>query len=273
MAHDDGAQRVKGRGRRLHARAAIAALLIASAASACGLSGGVGEEDDCDLKPLDAAPTGFSIGPQRVAALCAAKVEVDGRTYSPTCGRFLDEDELVLEEYGTISRANMPFEDPAVYALSGVDPLQVLVSRGTCHIDDFATGAFWVLVSEYPLPAAICNYADPNDGGYPGDACPLRAGRTYGAALVIGCGLDVPQGPFGGDLWMIVDPPTLNADNRYPGLSAENTDFGQIELVDQDHAIYRSEVGGVLELRRMTDEPAPTPFACDKPALGTLGSD
>lgn len=262
-----------GREIRFHARRAIVALLIASAVSACGLHGSVSEEDDCDLKPLDPAPSGFSIGPQRVAALCAGLVEVDGRTYSPTCGRFLDEDKLVLDEYGIISRANGPVEDPAVYALSGVDPLQVLVSRGTCYIDDFATGAFWVLVSEYPLPTGICQYADPSDGGYPGDACPLQAGRSYSAALVIGCGLDVPQGPFGGELWMIVDPPALNAESRYPGLSAENTDFGEIELVDQDHAVYTSELGGVLELRRVTEVPEPTPVACDKPALGTLGSD
>jgi len=266
-------QPVKGRGIRLRARRAIVALLVASAVSACGLHGGVSEEDDCDLKPLAPAPTGFSIGPQRVAALCAAEVEVDGRTYSISCGRFLDEDKLLLDEYGIISRANGPVDDPAVYALRGVDPLQVLVSRATCQVDDFTTGAFWVLVSAFPLPTSICQYADPSDGGYPGDACPLQAGRTYTAALVIGCGLDVPQGPFGGDLWMIADPPALNAEGRYPGLGGENTDFGQIELVDQDHAIYRSEVGGVLELRRMADVPAPTPFACPKPALGTLGSD
>lgn len=255
------------------------ALLIAIAVSACGLygnGGDRGEDDECDLKPLAAAPTGFSIGPQRVAALCQALVEVDGRTYSTGCGRFLDEDKLLLDEYGIISRANQPVEDPAVYALRGVDPLQVLVSRATCYVDDFATGAFWLLIAEPfsgHLPTGICEYADPDDVQYPGDACPLRAGRTYFAALVIGCGLDVPQGPFGGDLWMIADPPALNADGRYPGLSGENTDFGQIELVDQDHAIYRSEVGGVLELRRMTDVPAPTPFACPKPKLGTLGDD
>jgi hypothetical protein len=260
----------------LHARRAIAALLIASAVSACGLHGGVSEENDCDLKPLAPAPTGFSIGPQRVAALCAALVEVDGRTYTPSCGRFLDEDKLLLDEYGIVSRANGPVEDPAVYALRGVDPLEVLVSRGTCQVDDFTTGAFWVLISEPfagHLPTAICEYADPSDAGYPGDACPLQAGRTYPAWLVIGCGLDVPQGPFGGEIWMITDPPARNADGRYPGLSAENTDFGEIELVDQDHAIYRSEVGGVLELSRISEEPAPTPVACDKPALGTLGSD
>ena len=264
---------MNSRGFRLHARRALVALLIAAAVSACGLRGGVSEEDDCDLQPLATSPAGFSIGPERAAALCAGSVEVDGRTYSPSCGRFLDEDKLLLEEYGTISRANQPVEDPVVYALRGVDPLQVLVSRGTCHIDDFATGDFWVLVSAFPLPTSICQYADPSDGGYPADSCPLEAGRTYSAVLVIGCGLDVPQGPFGGEIWMITDPPALNADNRYPGLSAENTDFGEVEVVDQDHAIYRSEVGAVLELRRISEEPAPTPVACDKPALGTLGSD
>jgi hypothetical protein len=269
---DDEAEPVNG-SIRLHARRAIVALLVASALSACGLYGSVSEDDHCDLKPLAAAPSGFSIGPQRVAALCATQVEVNGRTYSPSCGRFLDEDKLLLDEYGVIARANTPVEDPAVYALRGVDPLQVLVSRGTCQVDDFTTGAFWVLVAGFPLPASICQYADPSDSGYPGDSCPLQAGRTYTAALVIGCGLDVPQGPFGGAIWMITDPPALNADGRYPGLSAENTDFGQIEVVDRDHAIYRSEVGAVLELRRISDEPAPTPVACDKPALGTLGND
>jgi hypothetical protein len=267
---------VKGRGIRLHAYRAIVALLIASAVSACGMFGSVSEDDDCDLKPLSSAPAGFSIGPQRVAALCAAQVEVDGRTYSTGCGRFLDEDKLLLDEYGIISRANQPVEDPAVYALRGVDPLQVLVSRATCYVDDFATGEFWLLLGEPfsgHLPTTICEYADPGDVQYPGDVCSLQAGRTYSAALVIGCGLDVPQGPFGGEVWMITDPPVLNADDRYPGLSAENTDFGQIEVVDQDHAIYRSELGGVLELRRITEEPSPTPVACDKPALGTLGSD
>jgi len=267
---------VKGGGIRLHARRAVVALLIASALSACGLHGNVGEEDDCDLKPLASAPAGFSIGPQRVAALCAAEVEVEGRTYSTGCGRFLDEDKLVLEEYGVISRANQPVEDPVVYALRGVDPLQVLVSHATCQVDDFTTGAFWLLISQPfsgHLPSAICEYADPSDVQYPGDACPLQAGRTYTAWLVIGCGLDEPQGPFGGEIWMITDPPALDGDGRYPGLSAENTDFGEIEVVDQDHAIYRSEVGAVLELRRISEEPAPTPVACDKPALGTLGSD
>jgi len=261
---------VKGRGIRVHARRAIVALLIASAVSACGLYGNGGEDYDCDLKPLAAAPTGFSIGPQRVAALCAALVEVDERTYSTSCRQLFDEDKLLLDEYGIISRANQPVEDPAVYALRGVDPLQVLVSRAACR------DGFWMLKGDPfsgHLPATICEYADPGDGGYPSDACPIPAGRTYAAWLVIGCGLDVPLGPFGGEVWMIVDPPALNADNRYPGLSGENTDFGEIELVDQDHAIYRSELGGVLELRRMTDTPAPTPFPCSKPALGTLGSD
>ncbi len=98
------------------------ALVIASAVSACGLYGNVGEDDECDLKPLAAAPTGFSIGPQRVAALCQALVEVDGRTYSTSCGGFLEEDKLLLDEYGIMARANQPVEDPAVYALRGVDP-------------------------------------------------------------------------------------------------------------------------------------------------------
>jgi hypothetical protein len=221
--------------------------------------------EGCELEPVGAAPVSFGFGVQRVAAtLCSSAVVVDGQTYEVSSGEWLDEEALVLEEYGRITAANVTVGDPTVYALSGVDPHALLLNRLDCARDDCAVvGAYGVLhLRGFPLTASVCRYTDPEGFGYPTDVCPIETGRTYHVSLIVGCGFDVPIGPLGGELWTVVDPPAANSDGTYPGIySGQGVDFGYLELVDADHATYRSEAGAVLQLVRITevDQSAATP--------------
>jgi hypothetical protein len=245
----------------------MVAPLLAAVLTACGIFADVGEDPtECDLKPIGTPPAGLRLGVQKVAALCEALVEIEGTTYSMGGGGgWLDEDALVLEEYGIISRANTDVYDPAVFALEGVDPLRLLVARVDSSVDygeDSGMGRFWMLWGEpFAFPEDACRYADAAAADYPGEYCPLSTGRRYSAQMVMWCGLDVPVGPYGGEYWTVVDPPPPPASGSlYPGM-AHGIDYGEIELLDADRVIYRSELGAELELLRITGTPSNPP--CD----------
>jgi hypothetical protein len=244
--------------------AAIAAVML----SACGLWQAVDDGADCSLKPVGEHPTSLRIGAQRAAATtCASEVEVDDRIYSLGVGRWLDEDALVLQEYGPITRSNEVVSEPIAYALEGVDPLEFLVMKVAVDVrDDLGPMgpymALWGAVDGQP--EGICSYADPADVQYPGDECPLQRGRTYGAELIVDCGLDVPVGPFGGQYWRVVDPPTEPpAGSPYPGMY-HDLDYGTIELLRDGTLRYRSERGAELSLALATDADAPD-LVCPRP--------
>jgi hypothetical protein len=212
----------------------------------------VEDAEGCEPKPLGANP-GLSLEVPKVAALCAALAVVEGRTYSVGVGGWFDEDALVLEEYGTISAANDPSIDPTVYSLEGIDPLRLLLARGPQpsaeDVEEMGTYlALWG--APFDMPNGICKYADPGASGYPDDVCPLSAGHIYSVEVSMKCGLDVAQGPYGGDYWLIVDPPT---GPPYPGMYVGDIDYGRLELLNEDAAIYRSEVGAELAMRRIDD--------------------
>jgi hypothetical protein len=222
-------------------------------------------EGGCELEPVGAAPIGFGFGVQRVAAtLCGSEVEVEGRIYEVECPMWLVEEALVLEAYGSITAANVPVGDPTVYSLPGVDPQSLLVGHGSCSPDQAgASGEYWVLDGlGFPLTAGVCRYADPSALAYPTDVCPIETGRIYHVSLIVECGFEVPIGPLGGEYWRVVDPPAAYGDGGYDGIySGQGVDFGYLELVDADHASYRSEAGAVLQLVRITevDQPAAAP--------------
>lgn len=245
-----------------HVRPLVVGALVAVLLSACGIWANVGEDgDDCDLRPIGVAPSasGLSFGIQTVAALCAAMAEVDGRPYSIGAGRWLDESALVLEEYGLVTRANDHIADPQAFSLRGIDPMQFLIIHGDGRTDGSGeVSRYMTLWGEGAVTSpAMCQYADPADVGYPGDICPLRTGRTYTAGMVVRCGLEVPVGPYGGDYWMVVNPPPAPAEGQtYPGMYLD-VDWGQVELIDTDTAVYRSERGVELELRRAGGASAP----------------
>jgi hypothetical protein len=219
----------------------------------------VEDAEGCDPKPIGANPS-WSLEIPKVAALCAALAVVDGRTYSVGAGGWFDEDALVLEEYGTISAANDPSIDPTVYALEGIDPLRLLVVyRDPRTEDPEDPGTFRALWGEpFGMPAGVCQYANPEAPGYPADVCPLTPGHSYEVAISMKCGLDVAQGPYGGEYWLVVDPP---AGPPYPGMWVDDVEYGQLEVVSEDVAIYRSERGAELELRRIISSGTP-PAPC-----------
>jgi hypothetical protein len=147
-------------------------LLLGAALSACGVEifSNVAEDPEgCDPKPLG-ANSGWSLGVQKVAALCAALVEVEGRTYSVGAGGWLAEDALLLTEYGAISATNTPFKDPTVYSLEGIDPLRLVLAyrdRPAEGSEDLST--FVTLWGEpFEMPENICRYVDPGAPGAPG---------------------------------------------------------------------------------------------------------
>lgn len=251
-------------------RPLLVAVPLAAALAACGMYGPVMEPDDCSLKPVgEEAEAGFRIGPQQVAALCASQVEVDGRTYSVGVGRWLDEDALVLVEYAPITRSTDPHvEHPVAFSLEGIDPLQFLVMEANANArdDNGPTGPYMALWGDLGSgqPDGICPYADPLDPQYPGDECPLQQGRTYGAEMIIDCGLHVPMGPFGGHYWRVVDPPAdPPAGSQIPGMSVD-LDYGTIELLDDGTLEYRGELGAKLLLER-TDDPDAAEKTCPRP--------
>jgi hypothetical protein len=180
----------------------------------------------------------------------------------------LDEDALVLDEYGPITAANGTVSQPIAYALRGVDPRQFLVMRvdATVRDDLGPMGPFMVLWRDlHAQPDGICPYADPEDPQYPSEACPLSSGRTYSAEMVVDCGLDVPVGPYGGDYWRVVDPPPKPpTGSPFPGMSLY-MDYGTISLVDADTLNYVSERGAKLVLDRVQD-PQAAAQACPRPA-------
>jgi hypothetical protein len=246
-------------------RSITLACALAITATACGIYANIGENgDDCELRPLEASPAALVIGIQKARASCASMVEVNGKPYSVGAGGWLDEHALELTRYAPISRANTIVAEPIAYALAGVDPTQFLVMRGDLADDAGASERYAVLWGEVAdLPASVCQYADPAAPGYPGDACPLRTGRTYTAGMNTACGLDQPVGPYGGDYWTVIDPPGAPGEgDPYPGMYL-GMDWGTVELVGPDRAVYRSERGGELELRRLgpvaSIAPCPSP--------------
>lgn len=243
-------------------RSVLLASFLGVIASACGIYANIGG-DDCDLRPVESSPTGLRIGIQQARASCASAAEVDGRTYYVGAGRWLDEETLVLEEYGRISRANDRIADPTVFALAGVDPLAILLMRGDGRTDDRGDlGPYMVLSGARAMPESVCPYADPADPSYPNQPCPLRTGRTYTVQIDFACGLEVPVGPYGGDYWQVIDPPSAPASGQpYPGMYL-GANPGELELVDADHLTFRSERGGELQLKRITDDPDFSPAPC-----------
>ena len=190
-------------------RSVLLGLLLALVASACGIWANPGDDGsyDCELRPVETTPAGLRIGIQKVrATLCAAEVEVEGRTYRVGDTSWLHEEAFELTEYGPITRANTIVGEPIAYALADVDPEQFLVMR-----DDPAAlrpGRFATLWRDIAhLPASVCQYANPAVSGYPADVCPMGTGRAYSAVMITYCGLDQPVGPYGGDYWTVVDPP------------------------------------------------------------------
>jgi hypothetical protein len=232
-------------------RSLLTAFMGAAVLSACGIWATVNDNDDCGLKPVAEQPTGLRIGPPRVAASCASQVEVDGRVYGVGVGRWLDEDALVLAEYGPITRSNDVVREPIAYVLQGVDPLEFLVMKAQAvDRDDLGpTGPYLALWGAIDgQPEGICPYADPLDAQYLADECPVERGRTYGAEMVVDCGLDLPVGPYGGTYWLVVDPPAEPpAGTAYPRME-QDLDYGTIEKLDGGGLRYRSERGAELRL-------------------------
>jgi hypothetical protein len=244
-------------------RPLLGGLVAAVALAACGLLPQFGdlEETDCSLEPVGGGGPGLHIGPARASAtLCASTVRVNGRDYSVGVGRWLDEDALVLAQYGPITHANSGVAEPIAYAIDGVDPEQILVMKaGSDERDDLGpTGPFMVLWGDLgTVPAAICGYADPLDPQYPGAECPLQEGRTYGVEMIVACGLDVPMGPYGGHYWLVVDPPPdPPAGSPYPGMYSGGLEYGTIQLLADGRLRYISELGGELTLVRTDDAQA-----------------
>jgi len=245
-------------------RPLVVGSFLAVLVSACGIYADI-SEDDCDLRPVGSSPAGFRIGIAKALALCAAIVEVDGRTYSVGAGGWLDEEALELTEYAPINRANTVVAEPIAYALAGVDPTQFLVMQGDPVDDAGASGRYAVLWGDIAAtPASVCQYADPTSPGYPAETCALQTGRTYTAGINTACGLDQPVGPYGGDYWVVIDPPDAPTEgDPYPGMYL-GMDWGTVELVAPDRAVYRSERGAELELRRIG--PVASIAPCPSPA-------
>jgi len=243
----------------------LMAMALALLASACGVHAGPGDEGDdydCGLRPLESGPAGLRIGIQKArATLCAAEVEVGGRTYTVGDTSWLHEEAFELTEYAPITRANTTVAEPIAYELADVDPEQFLVM-----LDDPAAhrpGRFATLWGDIRhLPASVCQYANPGAAGYPADACPLQTGRTYSVQIDFRCGYERPIGPYGGAYWRVIDPPAAQPSGQPPPGLAYGADPGEIELHDADHMTFRSEMGGELQLERI-DDPDLNPDPCE----------
>ena len=145
-------------------------MLLASLATlaGCGLWSRI---DDCSLRPVE-VPEAMHFRPPVALAACAPQVEVLGRVYGVGVGRWLDEDALVVEEHGAITRANAPVDEPVAFALEGVDPAELLVMRGS-DVDDLGPMGPWMVLwgTASEIPATACRYADPDDPQVP-ESCP-----------------------------------------------------------------------------------------------------
>jgi hypothetical protein len=117
----------------------------------------------CPTLDLSAsAPTGLRLGVERVAATsCAPRVAVNGRAYFLSGGGWLDEDALVLREYGEINDSFVGFSinDPSVYAVEGVDPAVLLLYPVASSDNDSVESTFWVLQGQgMTLPKDACEF-------------------------------------------------------------------------------------------------------------------
>lgn len=250
------------------ARPFLFAAGVAAALSACGIGLPWSDAFDCSLRPVGDDGAGLRIGPsQAVATSCGIQVEVEGRIYSVGVGRWLDEDAVVLTEYAPITRAVGPVSKPVTFSIEGVDPREMLVMEGAeGDVDDLEPmGPYMILWgSAGRMPVGMCAYADPLDVQYPGDTCPLQEGRTYGAEMIVECGLGVPMGLYGGQYWQVVDPAAdPPAGSQFPGMSV-GLDYGTVELLDDGALLYVSELGAELTLER-TDDPDAAAKTCPRP--------
>ena len=148
------------------ARSLGAALAAAILLTACGV---LDFANPCALHPVESSQEGaFRIGPARaLASSCAAEVEVEGQRYGLSPGSWLDEELLVLQEYGPITRTNWPIDEPVAYSLEGIDPRAFLVVRGSdaATEDAESMGQYMALFGTYQgeFPAGLCRYADPDE--------------------------------------------------------------------------------------------------------------
>ena len=75
-------------------------------------------------------------------------IRVDELDYSPWGGGWLNDDSLVLREYGPITHASWPLAEPVAYALEGVDPLEFLVIKTKPPVDpEEGQGEYTLLTS------------------------------------------------------------------------------------------------------------------------------
>ena len=249
---------MKQRSRRA-TRQTVAALVVALSASACGMLPFGFEADPCAMHSVASADPVLRIGPGRVAATsCAGMVEVRGTSYSVSDADWLIEDSLVLEPYDPISRSNYLTSSAPTFTLAGVDPAALLIAEFPKSPPAGTPAGMQVLLGAgAAMPTSVCGYADPLARGYPSEPCPLAVGRAYSVEMITKCGMDRPMGPYGGFYWRVVNPPPdPGPDSGYPGMYRD-LDYGTIELTDDDHAIYVSEMGAELELERITDASAP----------------
>jgi hypothetical protein len=221
-------------------------LLASLAIAACGLLPGLDDpSDDCDPRPIGETGLLPQLGAATVSATsCVALIRVDGVDYFPNGGGWLDEDALVLREYGPITHASWEVGEPVAYALDGVDPTQVLVMKTARPIDPGeGEGLYTLLRRGGEIPMTLCNYADKSDRYYPTDWCPIDVGKRYKATMRTICGLAKTMGPYGGSYWRVINPP-----NELPRHLSRKEAHGTVELLADGRLRFRANAGAVLLL-------------------------
>jgi hypothetical protein len=239
----------------------VAFSVIASTAlAACGLIPGLDDPlDDCDPWPIGETGLQLQFGPGAVSATtCEPVIRVDGLDYYPDVGRWLDEDDLSLREYGPITHASWPVGDTVAYALEGVDPERVLVIKTAPTKESGEWGQYTLLRRDGLLPRSVCDDADTTDPYYPSRECPLVVGQRYPTEMKTACGLEKTMGPYGGSYWRVIDPP-----QRIPRAMSRKTAHGTMELLPDGRLRFRSNGGGVLFLA--TTEGSAEDVACRLP--------
>ena len=227
--------------------------------------GGSGEEtDDCPLMTAQTLSGSFSSSPVFDAAgLCVPKVEVNGRVYMVGVGRFLDETALKTARYGIITRSTEAVADLTAWSLEGVDPEAILLMSGVDSGADDAGGLGQFMVLWGPgrtVPARLCAYADQGDLQYPAQDCPLPIGQAYEIEVRVPCGADgVLPGRIGGASWMIDGV-------GFRDLAAGSPTYGTVTLLASDRAVFHSEGGTDLQLRRAGESPI-NAEACEVPEV------